>query len=146
MTPLRLVGTVAVVGVMVFSMGRCSAPGGPDGPGESEREPAPAVTKVVKGDTKTVTKYKMPGSCMKALDNLDAIIKAASGLGDAGNPQLDLMSQAHEAIAEKDFQRLVTLQDRQNKLNDKTTEHVKNLEVDLLPYYRRYEKECKAAK
>lgn len=146
MTPLRALGIVTLAGVMVFSMGRCSAPGGPDGPTESERKPAPVVTKVVKGDTKTVTKYKVPDSCRKAFENLDAIIKAAGGLGDAGNSQLDIMSQSHEAIAARDFQMLVKLQEQQNTLNNKTTENVKDLEVDLLPYYRRYEKECKAAK
>lgn len=142
MTPLRAASMVALAGVVVFSMGRCSGLEGATTGDEPERIPTPAVTKTVKGDTKTVVKYKTPDSCRKALENLDKIIEAASGLADAGNPQLDIMSGSHEAIAGRDFQELVKLQEEQNKLNDKTVDHVKALEVDLLPSYRRYEKQC----
>lgn len=97
-------------------------------------------------ETKTVTKERTPESCLKALDDLDRIVKASSGLADVGNPQLDVMSSAHEAIAGKDYQRLVKLQEDQMKLNDKTVDHVKTLELDLLPQMHKYAKQCRSAK
>lgn len=145
MNPARVMGAVAVSGVLVFCMGRCSGIASVDVSTDVKREPVPVVTKTVTGDTKTVTKYKVPSSCLEAFENLDKVIAATSGLGEAGNPQLDIMSGAHEAMASKDFQQLVKLQERQNVLNNKTVGYVKDLEVDLLPYYYRYEKECKAA-
>lgn len=132
---------------VAFGAGRCSVGGDNDAPTDSERVPIPVATRTVEVEkTRTVTKERTPKSCIQALDDLDRIVKASSELADVGNPQLDVMSGAHEAIAGKDYQRLVKLQEDQMRLNDKTVDNVKTLELDLLPEMRRYAKQCRAAK
>lgn len=143
----KLASAGALLFAVAFGAGRCSLGGSGDGPDDSERIPRPVATKTVMvEETKTVTKERTPESCLKALDDLDRIVKASSGLADVGNPQLDVMSSAHEAIAGKDYQRLVKLQEDQMKLNDKTVDHVKTLELDLLPQMHKYAKQCRSAK
>lgn len=143
----RAVGAVALLLVVGAGMGRCSVGGGGDAPDESESELEPVATKTVEvTKTETVTKERTPQSCIQALDDLDAIVKASSGLADVGIPQLDVMSGAHEAIAGKDYQRLVKLQEDQLKLNDKTVDNVKALELDLLPEMQKYAKQCRSAR
>lgn len=143
----KLASAGALLFAVAFGAGRCSLGGGGDAPDDPERKPEPVVTKTVEVEkTRTVTRDRTPKSCIEALDDLDEIVRASSELADVGNPQLDLMSSAHEAIAGKDYQRLVKLQEDQMKLNDKTVDNVKTLELDLLPEMRRYAKQCRSAK
>lgn len=140
----------AVCGVLVFCMGRCST-GGESSPPRSEprRVPAPGPTRTVSiTKTETVTKIvtKVPQACLNAISGLENIGRSASNLADVGTPQLDLMRDAHQAMAGKDYSKLVDLQEKQMRLNDRTVKDMADLNLELLPQIRRYSKQCKQAK
>lgn len=147
MRTIERVALGAIVAACVFSMGRCSAGDRGFPPHDAKRTPASGGVSTVRETetvTRTVDKYLVPDSCIKALEDLEKITSASSNLADVGVPQLDIMSRAHEAIAGKDYKLLVDLQEQQLKINDRTIENVKDLEVDFLPRMRENARQCKS--
>lgn len=141
-----IVGGVTVL--VVFSAGRCSVIGTNDPPHDSERSGHGKPVVVVSTSTvvKSVVKYRATPECITALDDLDKIITAASGIANVGTPELDLLSNAHEAITSHDYSRLVQLQEDQMAINDKTVGYVKDLYVGWLPQLNELARQCRRTK
>jgi hypothetical protein len=77
--------------------------------------PAPAVTVT---ETKTVT--RLPKSCERALKDMGKYLDAAAAVSDAGDRQLDLLSEAYVAILQKDWRSLNVVSEKQRSLQTDT--------------------------
>lgn len=79
----------------------------------SPSAPAPAVTV-----TKTVT--ELPPSCEAALRDMGKYLDAAAAVSDAGDRQIDLISEAYIAILRKDYKGLNVVVEKQRDLQRDT--------------------------
>jgi hypothetical protein len=76
-------------------------------------EPAVTVTK-----TKTVT--RLPPSCERALRDMGKYLDAAAAVSNAGDRQIDLLSEAYVAILQKDWKGLNAVSEKQRDLQTDT--------------------------
>ena len=66
--------------------------------------------------TVTETEIALPPACSQALHDFDKYLTAAYAISGANNQQLDLMSEANQAIMLKDWKKLGELTERQRNL------------------------------
>lgn len=71
--------------------------------------PAPKVTV-----TKTVN--QMPEACTRALKAAAKVLDAAADTASASDKQLDILSEAYQAILDRDWRKLNTVADKQREL------------------------------
>jgi hypothetical protein len=77
--------------------------------------PAPAVTETVVVE-KHVPDPTVPASCERALESMLKILDQADTVAGHDGQQLDIMSNAYQAIYQKDWKRLNDLSDKQRRL------------------------------
>lgn len=77
--------------------------------------------------TKTVT--AVPESCKRALDGYQRYLNAAAAIASTNDVQLDIFSEANQAILSKDWRKLNALVERQRALEAKVVDQ----NVALLP-------------
>lgn len=133
---------VLTIAALSFGVGQCSAKQDADSKSDS---PTP---KVVPGSTETViktetvTRESMPISCKEALRLAARINSDADPLINVANQALDMMEQAHEAMAEEDGTRLNALRTDLYKLGAKTSKPTMDLKVDVVPQFQKRMSAC----
>jgi hypothetical protein len=104
--------------------------------GSTSSHAAGTVTATV---TVTETKYALPDSCRRVMEGWEKYLHAAAEITSANGAQLDIMSEAYQAILQKDWKKLNDLTDRQRKLeHDLSGETLK-----LLPNLEQITKDIK---
>lgn len=105
----------------------------------NERDPQPVVAQPTQAvspptpvqQTQPQQQVQLPESCLKALVQAEALLDSAVAVANASDPTLDLLDQAHQAIALKDIKKMTAaatgIREQQTKL---MTAQVKV----LLPY------------
>lgn len=81
----------------------------------SPSAPRPTVTVT---ETRTVT--KLPKSCTLAIRDMRKYLDAAAAVSDAGDKQIDLLSEAYVAILQKDWRGLNVVSEKQRDLQTDT--------------------------
>lgn len=89
-------------------------------------QPQPTVT-----ITKTVTVHEMPEACSRALKSASEILEQAAVTASASDKQLDILSEAYQAILQKDWRKLNTIADKQRALERELAQS----NVEFLPGY-----------
>lgn len=113
-----------IVPVLVGVATVCSIGGIISGTGfvksQAETDVPPAVVEVQ--TTVTETKYAMPPACIAAQKKLRALMDSNRKMAGVSAKQLDLMSAAHQAITERDWQTLNRLGQEQRDLSASVAE------------------------
>lgn len=92
-------------------------------------ETAPATPRPAVTVTKTVT--DMPEVCRRALKSASEILEQAAATASVSDKQLDILSEAYQAILQKDWRQLNTIADKQRTLERELAQY----NVEFLPGY-----------
>lgn len=82
----------------------------------NEATPAPAVTVTKQVVREVQVKSELPKPCTKALAAMQKYLDSAAKITSANNAQIDIMSDAYQAIMMKDWKRLNEIEVRQRQL------------------------------
>lgn len=85
-------------------------------------KPLPAIT-VTRTVEKPVDRKVYPESCTKAMRLIKNTLPDQAGIVSAGNPQLDILAEAYQALMLKDYKKLNDVAQRQRDLRAKISNH-----------------------